>query len=103
MKSDNCKPERETGPADAGKGKTKVVCPHKKTDFRYQLWLQERKTLHERAKRRSFRVEPKTQATRRDAVTIDTSKARSNLDVLRLCLQELGYREVGFAELYMIQ
>ena len=27
-------------------------------------------------------------------VTVDTSKSRSNIDVVRLCLRELGWREV---------
>ena len=70
------------------------LCPHKKTDFRYQLWLKERKALKETARKNSFRVESKGNPMPKNAVTVDTSKARSIIDVVRLCLQELGYKEV---------
>ena len=76
----------------------KPLCPHKKTDFRYQLWLKERKALREKAKRNRFRVDmkdPPASGLRKAVVTIDTSKARTNTDVVRLCLQELGWREVS--------
>lgn len=73
----------------------KPLCPHKKTDFRYQVWLKERRTLYAKARKSSFRVEIGKQP-RRAPVTIDTSKARSNIDVVRLCLRQLGWREVSF-------
>lgn len=74
----------------------KPLCPHKKTDFRYELWVKERKSLREKAKRNSFRVNTvEPSGGKKGLVTIDTSKARSNADVVRLCLQELGWREVS--------
>ena len=74
------------------------LCPHKKTDFRYEIWLKERKSLREKAKRNSFRVhtaDPPPGFPRKGLVTIDTCKAGTNSDVVRLCLQELGWREVS--------
>lgn len=68
--------------------------PFKKTDYRYQLWLKERKALRSKAKKSSFKVEIGIQPKARHIVTVDTSKARSTLDVVRICLKELGWREV---------
>ncbi len=82
----------------SGKDQRRVpLCPHKKTDFRYQLWIKDRNELKAKAKKRSFRVDlgPSSQP-KKNAVLVDTSKARSNLDVVRLCLHDLGWREVKF-------
>ena len=38
---------------------------------------------------------PPPKPPNRQLVTVDSSRARSNIDVLRLCLQDLGWREVG--------
>lgn len=36
------------------------------------------------------------------AVTIDTSKAKSNADVVKLCVKELGLVEVRIIQLYNV-
>jgi hypothetical protein len=45
-------------------------------------------------------VKPSTSTAKNEEVksiiTVDTSKARSNLEVVRLCLRELGWKEVKF-------
>ena len=69
--------------------------PHKRTDLRYELWVKERRAIRERAKKNCFRVAPSEQKMKKGTVTVDTTKARSNVDVVRLCLQELGWREVS--------
>lgn len=38
-----------------------------------------------------------TNPTGRNIITVDTSKARSNLEVVRMCVRELGWREVSAA------
>ena len=71
--------------------------PYKKTDYRYELWKSQRKLLKEKAKRDSYKVQPSAtveQPKTKGIITIDTSKARSNSDVIRLCLKQLGWREV---------
>ena len=72
--------------------------PYKRTDFRYEMWLKERKALRAKAKRESFKVEAQLNASLPkkacDAICVDTTKARSTLDVIRICLRELGWREV---------
>ena len=76
------------------KSTVKAVCPnYKKTDFRYALWVKERKSLRKRAKSKSFHVTPFV-VSKKQTITVDTSKARSNLDLVRLCLKELKWREV---------
>ena len=59
----------------------------------YQLLFLPIQALKQKAKKNSFRVEMGPQP-RRAPVKVDTSKARSNIDVLRLCLRDLGWREV---------
>ncbi len=80
----------------AGSKPKRATCPHKKTDFRYKLWVKERKSLRDKAKKGSFSVSEVSQpgSGRKNAVTVDTSKAKSNLDVVRLCLHDLAWREV---------
>ena len=69
--------------------------PYKRTDFRYEVWLKERKALRAKAKKQSFKVEMTQQPKKAvNAVCVDTTKARSTIDVLRICLKELGWREV---------
>ena len=68
--------------------------PYKKTDYRYEAWVKERKALRARAKKSSYRVDLGPQPKTKTSVTVDTSRARSTLDVVRLCLKELGWREV---------
>ena len=71
--------------------------PYKKTDYRYELWKAQRKLIKEKAKKDSYKVEPTIdQPKTKGIITIDTSKARSNSDVIRLCLKQLGWREVNF-------
>ena len=86
-------PPSGTQPLVSG-GPRRVVCPHKKTDFRHALWARERKFQREKARKTRFKVEMGRQP-RGNTVTVDTSKARSNIDVLRLCLKELNWREVS--------
>ena len=73
--------------------------PYKRTDFRYEIWLKDRRALKAKAKRDSFKVEAQLNANlpKRavNAVCVDTTKARSTLDVIRICLRELGWREVS--------
>lgn len=71
----------------------KPKCPHRITDYRHQLWIEEHRKAKQLAKKASFRVELGPQP-KRAPFTVDTSKARSNIDVVRLCLQELGWKEV---------
>jgi len=78
------------------------LCPFKPTDFRYAAWKAERKALRFRAKKNRFRVEPGPQPKNRSAISIDTSKAKSTVDVLRLCLKDLGWREVSILLKYLV-
>ncbi|CAD5117968.1 DgyrCDS6709 [Dimorphilus gyrociliatus] len=66
--------------------------PYKKTDFRLQLWKNERKELRLKVRRENFHVARGDNLTNAP-VSVDTSKARSNSDVIRLCLRELGWNE----------
>ena len=69
--------------------------PFKRTDYRHELWNKERKLIKEKAKKSSFSVtEGLKPDKRKGIITVDTSKSRSNLDVLRICLKELAWREV---------
>ena len=72
--------------------------PYKRTDFRYEIWLKDRKALRAKAKKESFKVEANLNASlpkkALNAVCVDTTKARSTLDVIRICLRDLGWREV---------
>ena len=67
-----------------------------KTDFRHQKWVNDRKALHQKAKRSSFHVQFGRQPKGRGGISVDTCKARST-DVLRMCLKDLGWREVMYS------
>ena len=79
----------------------KPVNPFKKTDYRHALWVKDRKAMREKAKKKSFKVELGPQSQKKGVITVDTSKARSNLDVLRICLKNLGWREVNILSLLL--
>lgn len=72
--------------------KSKQPPPYKKTDFRLQLWKNERKDLKTKIRRENFRV-VKGDRVKNAPVSVDTTKARSNSDVVRLCLHDLGWNE----------
>lgn len=60
------------------------------------MWVKDRKAMRQKAKRNSFRVEyGKQPRLRKGTVNVDTSKARSTVDVLRMCLKDLGWREAS--------
>jgi hypothetical protein len=54
----------------------------------------------------SITIKPSASTTKTEEVksiiTVDTSKARSNLEVVRLCLKELGWKEVNIFLTYFI-
>lgn len=63
----------------------------KMTDFRRGLHNRYKREVHMR-KERLKAVESRNLA--RQMVTVDTSRARSNCDVLRMCIKEFGFKEV---------
>lgn len=70
----------------------------KMTDFRRELHLRHKREVHLRKERLQASHERKLHS--KYTITVDTSRARSNGDVLRLCVRELGFKEVS--NLYVI-
>ena len=62
------------------------------TDFRRELHLRHKREEH--AKKEKLRALQESKYVSRYAITIDTSRARSNCDVLRMSIKELGFKEV---------
>ena len=65
----------------------------KMTDFRRDLHNRHKREVHMR-KERLRSVD--TRYLAKQMITVDTSRARSNCDVLRMCIKELGFKEVLF-------
>lgn len=61
------------------------------TDFRRDLHNRHKREVHMR-KERLRAVE--TRFLAKQMITVDTSRARSNCDVVRMCIKELGMKEV---------
>lgn len=64
----------------------------KMTDFRRELHLRHKRDEH--AKKERMKALQESKLISKYAITIDTSRARSNCDVLRMCVKELGFKEV---------
>nr|XP_022325893.1 tubulin polyglutamylase TTLL11-like isoform X3 [Crassostrea virginica] len=64
------------------------------TDFRRELHLRHKREEH--AKKEKLRALQESKYVSRYAITIDTSRARSNCDVLRMSIKELGFKEYPF-------
>jgi len=47
-------------------------------------------------------IVPSTAAVSKLEICVDTSRARSNLDVVRLCINELGWKEVRYMACYSV-
>ena len=76
------------------RGKGPQPCKqNRKCEVQHGAWLQEKRAIYAKTRRQSFHVELGPQP-KRAAVNVDTTKARSSLDVLRLCLRDLAWREV---------
>lgn len=73
---------------------------YKRTDFRRELLLKQLKDLQRfsRLSKQSVSVKIGPQPRNASAITVDTTRAGSNIDVLRLCLKELNWREVSASE-----
>lgn len=63
----------------------------KLTEFRRDLHNRHKREVHMR-KERLRAVE--TRFLAKQMITVDTSRARSNCDVVRMCIKELGMKEV---------
>ena len=78
---------------------------HNSGGFAFALHAAERRQLakESKAKRDAVRVPyaplilPPAHKSSRVIVSVDSSKAKSNIDVLRLSLKELGWREVSYS------
>ena len=70
--------------------------PYNKSDYRpATVFANARKDPRSlRTMGRSFHVNYYEQPSGRNCVTVDTSNARNSLDVLRMCLRDLKWREV---------
>lgn len=68
--------------------------PFKKTDFRYEKWVRSRKALKQKVRQNKFKVEFKHERVGPNTITVDTSKARASLDLVRLCMKKLHWKEV---------
>lgn len=64
----------------------------KMTDFRRELHLRHKRDEH--AKKERMKALQESKLISKYAITIDTSRARSNCDVLRMSIKELGFKEV---------
>ena len=72
----------------------------KMTEFRRDLHNRHKREVHMR-KERLRSIDSRFIA--RQMITIDTSRARSNCDVLRMCIKELGFKEVIIIQDYLEQ
>ncbi|XP_060066015.1 tubulin polyglutamylase TTLL11-like [Ylistrum balloti] len=79
---------------DLGSLKKPEPLQFKMTDFRRDLQIRSKREQHARKERLRSLSEAKHLS--KNAVTIDTSRGRSNIEVLRLCIKELGFREFPF-------
>ncbi|XP_062570955.1 tubulin polyglutamylase TTLL11-like isoform X2 [Saccostrea cucullata] len=66
----------------------------KMTDFRRELHLRHKREEH--MKKERLKAQQESRYVPKYAITIDTSRARSNNDVLRMCIRELGFKEYPF-------
>ncbi|KAK3088680.1 hypothetical protein FSP39_022293 [Pinctada imbricata] len=64
------------------------------TDFRRELHLKHKREQH--AKKEKLKALSESRNISKFAITIDTSRARSNVDVLRPSIKELGLKEYPF-------
>lgn len=81
---------------DLGSLKKPEPTHFKMTDFRRDLHLKSKREQHARKER--LRALQEAKHLSKNAVTIDTSRGRSNIDVVRMCIKELGFREVTYFE-----
>ena len=65
----------------------------KMTDFRRELHLKHKREQH--AKKEKLKAMSDSRNISKFAITIDTSRARGNIDVLRPGIKELGLKEVN--------
>ncbi|KAL5011808.1 hypothetical protein ScPMuIL_010359 [Solemya velum] len=66
---------------------------NKTIEIRKELLISERRNAHQRKEKIRICQELRPLALPRHVVTIDTSKSRSNMDVLRMCARKLGWKE----------
>lgn len=75
------------------------LAPPRKTETRKEMCVNFRKQAKAKREQQKLRMPPKV------TVTVDTSKAKSNIEVVRMCIKELGWREVtacfGFIRVFL--
>ena len=75
---------------------------YKATDFRQLQIIRRRKEAAEKARERRDRLQQlaDVKTISRSTVTIDTSKAKSNSEIVRICSEDLGWKEVTDRYMY---